>query len=67
MRQRIILFVTLMLCTVILTGCTQTPPTIQARLCNVVIEDGTGFRAQRSIVTIRSGEDAFFQLIPETG
>ena len=67
MRQRIILFAALMLCAVILTGCTQTPPTNQARLCNVVIEDGAGFRAQRSTVTIRSGEDAFFQLIPETG
>lgn len=67
MRQRIMLFSFLMLCAMLLTGCTQTLPTVQARMCNVIIEDGTGFRAQRSIVTIRSGEDAVFQLIPEPG
>ena len=67
MRQRILLIVSLLLCALILAGCTQRLPAVQARLCDVMIEDGPGFRALRSIVTVRSGEDAQFQLIPEAG
>jgi len=67
MRQRIRLFVSLLLCALVLAGCTQSLPTVQSRLCDVMIEDGPGFRALRSIVTVRSGEDARFQLVPEAG
>ena len=67
MRQRILMIAFLTLCAAILSGCTQTPPAVQNQLYEVTVEEGTGFRAQRSTVTVRSGEDAFFLLIPETG
>ena len=56
----------LTLCAAILSGCTQTPPAVQNQLYEVTVEEGTGFRAQRSTVTVRSGEDAAFLLLPQT-
>ena len=67
MRQWIMRAVILMLCAFLLTGCSQTPSAVQSKLCEVTIEEGTGFRTQRSSVTVRSGEDAVFLLIPEPG
>ena len=67
MRKMITGFVLLMLCLALLSGCSQTPPAVQAKLCEVVIEEGEGFRAQRRTATVRNGEDAVFQLIPEPG
>ena len=67
MRRRIVRFVFLLLCAALLAGCSQTPPAVQSKLCEVTIEEGAGFRAQRSGVTVRSGEDAVFLLIPEPG
>ena len=67
MRKMITGFVLLMLCSALLSGCSQTPPAVQAKLCEVVIEEGEGFRAQRRTATVRNGEDAVFQLIPEPG
>ncbi len=57
----------LMFSLMLLAGCSQTPAAVQMKLCDVAVEAGTGFQARRSVVTVRSGEDASFLLIPEYG
>ena len=57
----------LAICAMVMTGCTQTPVAVQSKLCDVRIEAGTGFHALRSVLTVRSGENASFQLVPDDG
>ena len=67
MRKRMVILTILTLCMAILSGCSQAQPVVQSKLCDVTMEDGLGFHALRSTVTVRSGEDAVFQLRPEAG
>ncbi len=67
MSKKFMVLVSLGLCAALLAGCAQTPSAVQLRLCDVTIEEGPGFHAQRSTVTVRSGEDASFLLVPEAG
>ena len=67
MRKRLVTLLILALCGALLMGCSPARQAVQSKLCEVTIGGGPGFRAQRSSVTVRSGEDAVFLLIPEAG
>lgn len=63
MRRFLALALTLSL---LLCGCAPQPRQA-APMCHLVLEEGTGFRAEHAACTVRQGEDAVFYLTPEDG